>query len=203
MKKLLLTVSALAALSLLGPSTGFTFENQIGFYNDLDQSATFIEGYNVPAPFSVYVMINDPYNPNTAAPVANLGGFEFLLTMPVGAYIFDSSYPVQALNIGDVVGEYIVGFGQPLPVVSDTPTLVLTLTVFCTSTGYDQFFFLTPTHYPGIPGEIALMDFDTRDIIPMCMVIGGSFDYPIFAINPVPPVAVDEISFDGVKALFR
>ncbi len=66
-------------------------------------------------------MIDNPYNPNTAAPVADIH-----------------------------VGEYVVGFGEPVSVVSDTPTLVLTLNVLA-GTGYDQYFFLSPVTQPRAP----------------------------------------------------
>lgn len=200
MKTILIKIAALAVLSLLVPGTGLATNNQIGFYTDLDLRSSHLEGYNVVAPFPIYVVIHNPYNPNSEADVANLGGFEFMIDLPPGAFVLDSSYPVQALNVGLAANEYIVGFGEPLPVVSGTPTLVLTLNVLA-QTDCCQFFYLVTTTEPSIPDEIALLDFDTNDIIPMYIDVGGEISYPIFVINLF--LAVEDMSLDGVKALFR
>jgi hypothetical protein len=202
MKKLLLSVFALAALSLLAPSTGFAYENQVGFYTGLDNIDPNLTDYNVGVPYFIYVMLHEPVN-NDGATVGNLGGFEFITVLPADSFVLGVTYPVSALNVGVAPGEYIVGYSVPSPVAASGPTLLATFQVLSATTA-DQFFYVTPTNNPGIADNIAYLDKDADQIVAMHNSVGGNIADPIFVINPTELlVSVDVVSLDAVKALYR
>jgi hypothetical protein len=63
MKKLLFAVSALAALSLLAPSTGLAqAQNVLGLYADEAATTNNIEGATPFSQHNIYMVIENPYN---------------------------------------------------------------------------------------------------------------------------------------------
>jgi hypothetical protein len=204
MKKLLFSLCVICSLSLFVFSTGYAYNNEIGFYIDLDRTASQIDMTEVGV-FDIYVFIHNPHNTLDDVPVENLGGFDFLVTIPTNNFLLSALFPpVPTLNLGSLPGEYFVYFGEPVPVVPETPTLILTMSILSVNPEPDQFFYLSPLSYAAIPGEISIFNFEAEAIIPINNIVGGLLSNPIFAINPTEPVvAVDGISLDGIKALYR
>ncbi len=209
MKKLLFAVSALAALALLAPSTGFaqhelSSNNQVGLFLNADgtgASATIEIG----VPVNVYLVLINPTDVEDAeTPYPDINAFECMLhftgpipfkladTMPVGVNVGDAS------NINQGFLEYIVGFGASELVVNGSVTMI-SFQFMTTSPGLTEIN-LTQTRFPSIPNEMAFQSVSGE--LRVMHNASGTKDGVIFAFNG-GVVAVENESFGSVKALFR
>ncbi len=202
MKKLLLTVSALAALSLLAPSTGFAANNQVGFYSDAGFTSCQIDDFGGNDQFYIYVAIHNPVN-NVGTVMETIGGFEFQFIMPGGTFITETTYASSGATGADVPGEFMYAFTEPVPVVPGTPTLVLTIKVFA-GAGDNQLFYVGPADPPSVAG-LALLDEVTHSMSMMYPATGVDLvTGVVFGINPDADIVdVEPATLDRVKALYR
>ncbi len=201
MKKLLFAVSALAALSLLAPSTGLAqATNILSFYADEAATQNNMTGVASSTPVNIYLVVQNPTNPNLDdAAVSFVQGVEFGYSLS-GGFALGIAFAVQNTDVGGAPGNHIVGFAQPFAVTDGTATLA-TLTVLYTSDATPAFISLNPATPASVPGYMAVIDFsDIGHPVP-CLPPFENFDYNVFAINDV--VAVEDSSLDQVKAMYR
>ena len=190
MKKLLFAVSALAALALLAPSTGFAqthvYSNQVGLYTTPDgHGDTGIA--DIGAPVFECTLAFDP------VPNNNL-------------FMLAANLPPSSLNVGNRTNinegflDFIVGIdvNNPVPVVDDAATLITFQFINNSVEGFTVS--LIPTEVPSIPGKLAFQGVsgELRELYPS----SGDHGTPVFRFGS-PVVAVESESFGTVKALFR
>ena len=199
MKKLLFAVTALAALSLLAPSTGFAqgAHNQLGVYTDDAMTATNLNAalYSQPV---VYFVVSNPYSA-AMAPIPSITGVEFKI-------VFDESLLTQmslewtsdsVIDIG-TAGSHIAGFGSPLPVVDST--LTVCAVTFLIMSGDPNYIHLAPADPASIADVMVLLDGD--EVLSPLWPSSGNFADPVFAFNGTA-VATTSVELDHIKALYR
>lgn len=210
MKKLLFAVSALAALSLLAPSTGFAqhvYDNQVGMFTTNDgMGATGTSAISLPV--DVYLVLIRPVNTATGLPYNTINAFECMLNFdpnPLGnLFKLADAFPPTSLNVGDNSDlnqgflEYIVGIGTDWPVTDQSVWLISFQFMALNATKTDVT--LTATTKPNTPGEMAYQSVsgDLRRMYNASGTEGGV----VFAFNG-GPVAVENESFGSLKALYR
>jgi hypothetical protein len=203
MKKLFFVMSALAALTLLAPSTGFAkADNQIGIYSEAaagDGTQNFVVTPNVP--FFAFLVLTQPVD-NGGTPVTQVEAFECKVTFSNGGSIFKlaETLPPQAINVGDssnpALGlDYAVGLGVPTNVVGGAVTLVQFQFLALVGTQIDVFVELSTTgnmYYQEAAGK-TLVDYYSSS---------GDVALPVASFNGIV-TATDEETWGGVKALYR
>ena len=211
MKKLLFAVSALAALSLLAPSTGFaqhesSSNNQVGLFLNADGTGD-TGTFEVGVPVSVYLVLINPTDVEDAeAPYATINAFECMLNFN-GPALFKlaDTFPPTAVNVGDNSDinqgflEYIVGLGTSADVAAGSVTMI-SFQFMATNPGITEIT-LTQTSAPSIPGVMAFQSV-TGQLREMYNATGTAGNI-VFNFNAVGPVAIETESFGSVKALFR
>lgn len=204
MKKLFFAMSALAALSLLAPSSGVAQEpyNEIGIYTTTTPTPANDEAsyYGaLPGQFECYLVITNPFNTvTTMAPIVELGGFECHIALPLGFQIFSSTLPAGTINFTSPPTFFVSG---SIP-VTDNRSLLATLSI-ATFTGTDGLVYLEPVpSAPSIPGSIAITD--AGDNFQLIEAFPSSDDLanPVFGINHDVIPSQDE-SWGDLKAMFR
>ncbi len=210
MKKLLFAVSALAALSLLAPSTGFAqihdYDNQVGLFLAADGTGG-TNSNDIGVPVFVYLVLLRPVDEmNGDAPYPDINAFECMLNFSGGAlFKLGDAYPPTGINVGDNTDinqgflEYIVGIGTSVPVTDGSVTLITFQ--FMATTPAETLINLTQTSRPGIPGEMAFQSI-SGELRVMYSAANDVPDDPVFSFNG-GTVAVEDASFGSVKALFR
>ena len=200
MKKLLFAVSALAALSLLAPSTGLAqATNVLSLYADEAATMNNIDGM---APFSqadIYLVVTNPFNDARGTAIDFLGGVEFAV-LPTNALVLSITWPVDVTDVG-TGNNHIVGFGQPLAVTDGMATVCTINFLYQSATSEPGQFMLAPTVPASIEGAMAVLDSGWLGDIVAQMPPYESFDYMVFGINQM--VATDAVTIDAVKALYR
>ncbi len=207
MKKMLLAVIAVFSISMLAPGTGLaepTHFNEIGLYTTTDgygETGTFV----VNAPVDVWLVLTKPAP--EGIPCDGVRGFECQLNFnPIGG-IFKLMDLLLApgLNIGDIDHihegylEYIVGFGDQLPVVNEAAALIH-FQFLNTNSGPVEVT-LGPIELASIPGQMVFAD-PTVTILEIMYPVSGHPDAPVFIFNGAA-VSVETESFGSVKALYR
>ena len=110
-----------------------------------------------------------------------------------------------ALNIGDVDNfgdgylEYIVGFGDDLPVVNEAATLVEFIFLVLSPVPVEVT--LGPVSVPSIPGQMVFLATEGPDLQQMHPVSGHP-DAPVFIFEG-RAIPVESESFGSVKVLYR
>jgi hypothetical protein len=208
MKKLLFAVSALAALSLLAPSTGFAqhmYDNQIGLYTTPDgMGATGTD--QVSTPVNLYLVLTRPAAVD-GTPYAGITAFDCQLNFnPIGGiFVTNNALNGEGFNIGETGAiaegylEFIVGFADVVTAEPDGSLLLVTLQ-FINSNIDRVDVTLSPASIPSIPGTMGFLPVDPPlvEMFPS----SGSYDDPIFSFN-AEATPVEEESFGSVKALYR
>lgn len=213
MKKLLFAVSALAALSLLAPSVGFaqTAHNQLGMYIDQVGTPTAANiDVAINTPFNVFLVLTNPVNEtfnegvDTQVPITSVDGFEAAIVLPTAAtfFVLAENYPAPEINVGSAP-DYIVGFSNSVPVVDNAVVLVSWQFMTLDPAALDVFMDATAT--ARFPGKMAVVDAGDNTTTPGQPIYPstGDFANKVFSINGTPPVATENESWGGVKALFR
>ncbi len=210
MKKLLFAVSALAALSLLAPSTGFAsdhvYPNQVGLYEFSDGTgATGTMDVNVLE--VVYLVLTKPEK--DGVPIEHINAFELTLNFnPVGnLFKMSEVYPPGVIvdvgdssHIGDGYLTYIVGMADSKPVTDESVSL-LEITFMHTAPGRIEVS-LDHTPKPGIDGHMAYQSV-SGDLRIMYTAAGPeNVDGPVYVFDGAA-VATEDASFGSVKALYR
>lgn len=210
MKKLLFAVSALAALSLLAPTTGFaqhetSANNQLGLFLNADGTGNAFTS-DVGVPVNVYLVLINPTNDDPGeTPYTNMNAFECMLnfTGPIPFKLGDT-LPPTAINVGDNSDinqgflEYIVGLGTSMDIIAGAAKLI-TFQFMATTTGVTTVT-LTPTTAPSIAGEMAFQSVSGQ--LKKMYNAAGSAGAVVFTFNGTT-VATEDASFGSVKALFR
>ncbi|MEN8005543.1 MAG: hypothetical protein ABFS42_00925 [Candidatus Krumholzibacteriota bacterium] len=210
MKKLLFAVSALAALSLLAPSTGFaqhesSANNQLGLFLAADGTGA-TGSADIGVPVSVFLVLINPTDVDAGeAPYATLNAFECMLNFD-GPALFKlaDTLPPTAVNVGDNSDinqgflEYIVGLGTSMDVSAASATLISFQ--FMTTSPLPTTITLTQTSAPSIANEMAFQSVTGQ--LRVMHNASGTKDGIVFAFNG-EPVAIENESFGSVKALFR
>ena len=207
MRKLFFVLPALAALSLLVPSSGFAqANNQVGLYfdqNDLTTtSVTTGSGYLSLHVVLSYPYLEDPYHV-APGPVAAIAGFELRLGYPDG----ETWLPFDGDGDGKNYAAYpdvIYGFLVPQLVVDNHCYLGYFTQV--TSGGDDLGYYLTPLG-TGPSGDTDDMFFavevaDQIEELQAMFPSSGSHSEPVFVVNGTPVDAQSE-TWGGVKSLYR
>ena len=212
MKKLLFAASALAALSLLAPSTGFAqvhmYDNQVGLFLNADGTGG-TNSNDIGSPVFVYLVLLRPVDvENGDAPYATINAFECTLNFTGGPmFKLGDAFPPTGVNIGDNSDinqgflEYIVGIGTAVPVTDGSVTLITFQ--FMATTPAETIITLTPISIPSVPGEMAFQS--VAGELRAMNNAGGMPDAAVFSFNGADggTVAVEDASFGSVKALYR
>ncbi len=201
MKKLLFAVSALAALSLLAPTTGIAGAyNQLGFYTDGEMTASSATAAAYTT-VEIYLVISNPWNEVEDRAIASISGVEVTFSIPDNgldqATIWTNG---TGTDFGDAINGHFVGWGTPVP-VADEMCHLATKTIFLMNVNPFVAHVAPHTLNPSIPGHMAILDFD-GSTIQKVYPSSGSYDDPVFGFNTTV-VATEETSFDGLKALYR
>ncbi len=176
-------------------------ENAIGLYtaipDDLDEAGSLAIYEGDPGAFPVYVVLTNPYNQHTGAPISRIGGFEFRLELPSNVMLLNAALPPQSTNFMSPPN-FVVGAN--VPVYGNAGTLAtLTLGEFTGTGGRVR---LSPVSGPqSIPGSLAVTDFNDDFSLSAAVPSSGNLDAPVFCIFCRQ---YDEAStWGGVKTLFR
>ncbi|MFT5316411.1 MAG: hypothetical protein ACI9UK_002257 [Candidatus Krumholzibacteriia bacterium] len=213
MKKLFFAVFALAALSLLAPSTGFTQTawNQLGIYADpTGDPASANVSPTIGDQFTGYLVLTNPVNEffnggtGTAVPITAVDGFECNIAFPPSASFFTLStvFAANAIDVG-VKPDFVVGFSESAPVTGNAVVLV-TWTFLALAPGPHDFF-LDITALPSIPGVMAVVDANDPENANLQPVYRSTNDanVPVFSVTGDNAIANETQTFGGVKSLFR
>lgn len=209
MKKLLFVVSALAALSLLAPSTGFAqhvHPNQVGLYEFSDGTGATGTDLISPDTVTIFLVLTKPEV--DGLPVTQINAFECTLNFNPAGNLFKLAevFPGDNINVGDNsdIGqgflEYIVGFGGPHPVTDESVTLV-TFTFMHTSAGVIEVS-LTPTSKPAFPDQMVYQNASVPGDLRQMFTSAGPDGGPVYIFDGVA-VAIENESFGSVKSLYR
>ena len=158
-------------------------------------------------PFTVYVVLTNPYNAELERPVTTVGGFEFSLDVPSSVLVLSAQYPPGCIWMPPPPPDY--QSGCPVPVTGGAAVLMTMM--FMPTTGETVFLHVGPlvTMPPSLPGAIAFADADDDLSLHVMHPVSGRFDVPVFAINWSGEMSFCETiparaeSFGGVKALYR
>ena len=216
MKKLFFAVSALAALALLAPSTGFAqvdpglhqFDNVVGMFTTADGNGE-TSTNQMSTPVDVYVVLLRPAESVGGERYATINAFEFTLQIdpaPQGQiFKLKDDVPPGSVDVGAIKDfnngtlEYIVGVSDSSPVVVTDGAAVLVSYTFLNNSvgGFD--FYIEPVSIPSIADNMAFQSVagELRTMWPA----SDDWALPIFSFNG-EAVPVDEASFGSVKALF-
>ena len=202
MKKLLFAVTALAALSLLAPSTGFAAGalNQLGFYTDVDMTDVNMSA-GLYTSQDVYLVLSNPYNHDLDSAVTAINGVEFTIvydSAQLNATPFVFATPAVNVGSGNI---YIAGFGTPLPVGEGGYVSLGTASFFVLTTD-PAFIYLAPSEPVTNPGNMAYLDFNQETVGTNMYPSSGDYANPVFSFNG-GVVATENASMDQIKAMFR
>jgi len=197
MKKLAFALSALAALTLLAPTSGIAAQGTLGVYFDTD--ATIYETTSTP-----YVQVS-AYVSVVAHDFDNIFGYEFGYTIEgahtVTGTLLQGSGPI---DVGGAAGNHIVGLASPM--VADPVTVVCIINIFVLDTN-PIFITLTGASPNSVPGSNTPAVLLAGDVIARCGVSGwdpvNELPDRCAAINGTGIVSVDQTSLDAVKSLYR
>lgn len=206
MKKLFFAVSALAALSLLAPSTGFAqvtyTPSHLGLYTEAMEVNAALPQFQQ---MVVNLVITTPYNGEESRDVAWVGGYECGIVLNGSGLLTTVTWPTAtALNVGTADNQ-IVAFGpNPIQVV-DGAAVLANFNFLNTGDG-PLTITLIPAEPTSVPGMMAFLDDEgtvNGGLLPL-MTSAGDFANPVFGFNADPQiVATDASSFDNIKAMYR
>ncbi|MFT5098622.1 MAG: hypothetical protein ACI9HY_000731 [Planctomycetaceae bacterium] len=225
----LLFVAILAITTLAGPTVVFAgglmdFDYCAGIHPSCCQHA--VIGSIVTVDITVRDLVNPTFGFEGSRPVTSIRRFEVALVMDPGLYITDLTYPVQAVNLGDLEN-LDVFYVTPLP-VGDYFTVLATVTFILTGFPEENLFAnppLYPCHYefdpavaavaavaaypvaePSLAGRIVLTDADDPSV-PIFALDSTEEEWLIprfrFRAMQEAPVATEDESWGTIKALYR
>lgn len=133
------------------------------------------------------------------------GGFEYKLSTVGGLFIMESTiaYPTDSINAASREGEFIVGYGNPIPAVSGAVE-VMSVSVIVTDEEPSGLY-IGAVYFASIPGvPCYLADAANAIMVEMHQNLGDSSD-AVFEVNEKgqTPVATESTSFDNLKSLYR
>ena len=213
MKKLLFAVSALAALSLLAPSTGFAqhvYANNIGLFMDEDGfEATGTS--TIGAPVNVYLVLILPSDSEAGdTPFPSINAFECTLTFTPqpnnDLFALAMTPPPDSIDVGQSKNinsgklDFVVGIADTNPVIVTNGSALLVSFTFLNNNigGFEVT--IGPPDGSSLPGQMGFQGVEGQ-ILPMYPASGDGAD-PIFLFGG-NAVSVEEESFGSIKAMFR
>ena len=210
MKKLLLAMSALAALSLLAPASGVAqpYYNQIGIYTTEDADPASAAYTGAPGSITAYVVIQNPRNYNFGAPgsgveqdISVIGGFEFRLSVPANVFLLGAVLPPSTTNFA-TSPEFLCGTN--LPVTNGLATC-LTLSLGAFEEIPSDIFLVPLVDAPqSVSGELAITDYNDDFRLNPAYPASGSYEARVFALWPTSPVVpTEDTAWGDVKSLYR
>ena len=154
--------------------------------------------YNPGGPFDLYLLLTGA----TAAPVT---GFECALAPDAPMLLLAAEFPVKACNARSLP-ELAVTFGEPVP-ATDGVVLLGTMTYLAMVwPEMTVHVYLTPITDPSCPQSVcyrrAAVGPGADPVVTMTPV-GGSFDVPVFVVNPLEGPAVEPAAWSDIRRLFR
>ena len=203
MQKLFFAMSALAALSLLAPSSGVAQDyNQIGIYTTPTPTLITADAeWNgaMPGQLTCYLVCTNPFNDNTTqAPIVQLGGYELYITAPAGFQII-AELPPNTFNLRNPPDFYVSGAID----VVDGAALLATLTIG-TFSGSEGLLYLEINPQPSLPDVMAITDAGDNFVLVAAYPASGDLLNPIFSINMDGNVVpTEDASWSDVKALYQ
>lgn len=134
------------------------------------------------------------------------GGFEYKLSTVGGLFIMESTvaYPTDSINAASREGEFIVGYGNPIPAV-DGAVEVMSVSVIVTDEEEPSGLYIGAVYFASIPGvPCYLADAANAIIVEMHQSLGDS-EAAVFEVNEKgqSPIATESTSFDNLKSLYR
>ena len=202
MRSLMFLAPALLLAAAPPAAAGLSdLHNAIGLYtevpSDLHEAGrlTMYEGDT--GTFPVYVVLSNPYNENTGAGIAVVGGYEFRLDLPGNIFLLGAALPPSCLNFLDPP-EFSVG--ASIPVSGDFAALAtLTLGEFSGTGGPVH---LAPLEgYPSLPGSLAVTDLEDEFSLSAAVPASGSFAAPVFCVFCAQNA--ETATWGGVKSLYH
>ena len=178
-------------------------ENLLGLFYDQEASIDELE-ISGTGTHSLYLVLMQPVNNDfdggSIQDVSLVGGSECLVSPASGDVLLSASYPLSALNVGDMSNQ-VVGYGSGLPVDSNHMVTLATFQVL-TMGNNQEGYRLSPTNSPSIPNSMAYLDFsDPDDNLVDMIPASGSFDRPVFTFGDF--TIDEEQTWDTVKSLFK
>ncbi len=189
MKKLVVLFMAMliatSAFAIVDPD-----DNMMGFYFDLEADTYCAEGID---PFQTTLM----YLVVTNCTYDAIFGFEAGYEHTGGQHnILGTEYVAEGLNVGDDFN-MIYGFAAPVPTAP--VTLLATVSVFNMNT--DPIFFDLHGSSPSSTGGVLpVIQFNATEVVEIGL---SAADGLVAMINGCDVVATENVSFDGIKSLYR
>jgi len=200
MKKLFFAVSALAALSLLAPSSGFAWDpSHLGLYADEAATSWHIMDAAPYSSHTIYVVLTNPTQPDGTTEVDFVGGFECMI-IPSGGLVTGTVFPVESVNVGTNTN-IIVGFADPVAVGPDRIVTVATVTYVLTVDSATFTLGLPDPPNPNNPTAMTFLDASLNEL--PCYPSSSDWSLPVFGVNDDTPVGSEVSSFGSVKSLYR
>jgi hypothetical protein len=188
----------------------FEHNNEIGIYTTAfptaDNAQEMATYSGAPGQIFAYVVLTNPYNTNTNAPITSVGGFEFKLVLPANVFLLNAAMPPSSTNFA-TSPEFLAGTNAP--VVDNRVTLLsLTLGEF---SGTPSRIYLTPVVAApqSVAGEMAITDFNDDFRISVAYPVSGDPALPVFGLWTPPAgeeggvVPTSDAAWGDVKSLFR
>jgi len=219
--KICLSILLLGAVLMSAPAGSAQTTNLMGvvYGNDWFENCIWGPGFQT---YVAQVFVQNPVNPDfdgTGAPhpVSWINGFECRLWLEGDAILLGWHFPVNAIDAG-TDGNTVVGFAEPVPVVEGR-AIVATLEIFLGGTGIPPVSgkssplpceqptaaaHMAPIRpVPSVPGMLAYLDADDPDdpLVGATPYWGVSPD--IVLLMEAEPVATEQQTWGGIKALYR
>lgn len=171
--------------------------------------------------YTVSLFLQNPVNPEFGTggqhPVSWVNGFECRVWIGGGAILLGWDFPVDAIDAG-LNGNTVVGFAEPVPVV-DGRAILASVDIFLQypggsalqpkaspmpCDGATAWAFMAPTRpTSSIEGMMAYLDADDPDDPLVGATADWGFQDDLVLLMEAQPVAVDQQSWGGIKALYR
>ncbi len=204
MKKLII---ALFAVMLMVPTLALGWgENNIGLYTvpnptGADEEASILA--TGPGAANLFLVLSNPYNYNTSAPIENLSGFECSLSdLPPGWGFGEITLPAGVLDL-DGAAQHFYCSGTFAPATGNDIVLaeIQIGTYDAAPTG--GYVFIAPYFAaPSIPGSMGITDGDDNHSISPAFPSSGDYEDPVFGIN-MDVVPTEDTSWGSVKSMFQ
>jgi len=148
---------------------------------------------------TAYLVITHPTSPE------GVGGFEATVWTEGPMSILGWTFMGDVINVGTKPNEIILGVAQPLVNPYTYPAVVVGYTdVLVSDTAMPAFFFIDGIYFHSLPDkQPAYLDGSDYDIIKKLQQSTGGAEYPVATINGECAVAVENVTLDKVKSLYR
>lgn len=191
MKKLVVLLMALlvasSAFAIVDPDA-----DMMGLYFDMDADVVCVSDVGPYTPVEMYLVLT---NPSFDAVYGYEAGFDVIGNGIVTAVVFDNP---QALNVGSQTNQ-IVGFGAPS--MTSPVTLLATITVIYSGAGEGTLFTLHGTEPSSLDPAFPVVLLDGGELMSYGLSAADGFVAQINGDCAI--VATDNVSFDGIKSLYR